>query len=39
MKMTLLAALIIIATGLLLAPAFVKAPPAELPESDPMRPH
>ncbi len=39
MKVTLLAALIIIAMGLLLAPAFVKAPPNELPGSDPARPH
>jgi hypothetical protein len=41
MKVTLLAALIIIAMGLLLAPAFVWAPPPplDLPGSDPARPH
>jgi hypothetical protein len=35
MKVTLLVATIIIAVGLLLAPAFVKAPSANLPQFDP----
>jgi hypothetical protein len=39
MKVTLLAAAIIVAVGLLLAPAFVKAPPPVLPGSDPSQPH